>query len=214
MISEKFTSVSMPASLHVRQHERMVSNQRRRGVFPGSFNPLTIAHLEIARQARTQHRLDEVHLVVSTVALDKPAPPGPSFEERMLLLEADAAAFDWLFVSTSERQLIVDIAEGYDIVIMGADKWHQVNDESYYSSTAERDAALLRLPQVAVAPREGSTTPDALVMHTPTELHGVSSTHARLGRRDLMAPHAAANWRGDQPMATERTEDEHGEPKP
>ena len=48
-----------------------------------------------------------------------------------LLLEADAAEFEWLFVLTTEKQLIVDIAQGYDIVIMGADKWHQVNDAAY-----------------------------------------------------------------------------------
>jgi cytidyltransferase-like protein len=204
----------MPPSLSVRQHEPMVSSQRRRGVFPGSFNPLTIAHLEIARRAREEHRLDEVHLVVSTVALDKPTPPGPSFDERVMLLEADAAELDWLFVGTTARQLIVDIAEGYDIVIMGADKWHQVNDASYYESAHERDAALARLPQVAVAPRDGLAAPDALTMQTPTELHGVSSTLARRGRRELMAPHAAANWRDDQPLTIEPTGDEDEEPRP
>ena len=77
----------------------------RRGVFPGSFNPLTIAHLEVAEQARREHRLDVVDLVVSQVALDKPAPPGPSFEERIALLDADAAAYDWLFVKTTEQKL-------------------------------------------------------------------------------------------------------------
>lgn len=217
IISEKFTSVSMPPSLSVRQHEPMVSSQRRRGVFPGSFNPLTIAHLEIARCAREEHGLDEVHLVVSTVALDKPAPPGPSFEARIALLEADAADVDWLFVGTTAKQLIVDIAEGYDIVIMGADKWHQVNDDSYYRSTHERDAALARLPQVAVAPRDGLAAPEALTMQTPTELQGVSSTLARRGRRELMAPHAAANWKDAQVLATEQaetTEETDEEPRP
>jgi hypothetical protein len=70
------------------------------------------------------------------------------------------------------------------------------------------------LPQVAVAPRDGLAAPDALTMQTPTELHGVSSTLARRGRRELMAPHAAANWRDDQPLTIEPTGDEDEEPRP
>ena len=81
-------------------------------------------------------------------------------------------------------------------------------------STTERDAALARLPQVAVAPREGLDSPDALLMGTPADLHGVSSTAARQGRRDLMAPHAAAKWRDGYPLERERTDDEDDVPRP
>ena len=166
----------------------------RRGVFPGSFNPLTIAHLEVAEQARREHRLDVVDLVVSQVALDKPAPPGPSFEERIALLDADAAAYDWLFVKTTEQKLIVDIADGYDVVIMGADKWIQVNNASYYDSADARDAALDRLPTVVVATRSGLEIVGAEVLETDEAVHDVSSTSARAGDRDLMAPKAAEGW--------------------
>lgn len=167
----------------------------RRGVFPGSFNPLTIAHLEIASRARESMDLDEVHIVVSRTALDKPDPPGPSFEERIALLEADAEDIEWLHVSTTEDQLIADIAAGYDVVIMGADKWEQVNDLRYYRGEAARDDALARLPQVVVAPRSGTETPDALRLETDAAIHSVSSTEARTGNRALMAPMAAAGWR-------------------
>jgi len=173
----------------------MPATENRRGVFPGSFNPLTVAHLEVARQAREQHSLDEVHLVVSKVALDKPTPPGPSFDDRIALIEADAEAFDWLSVVTTELQLIADIAVGYDVVIMGADKWRQVNDEQYYQSSSDRDAAIARLPTVVVATRSGDDAPDGLRLETGIEFHGVSSTEAREGKPGLMAPHAAENWR-------------------
>ena len=166
----------------------------RRGVFPGSFNPLTVAHLEIAELARTRHELDEVHLVVSTVALDKPTPPGPTLGERIELIEADLAAYPHLEVRLTEHQLIADIADGYDLVVMGADKWDQVNDERYYESPAARDAAVARLPEVVVATRAGADAPAELRLETPAELHDISSTAARDGRRDLMAPEAARRW--------------------
>lgn len=172
----------------------MVSTTVRRGVFPGSFNPLTFAHLEIARQAAEEQDLDAVVLVVSAVALDKTSPPGPPLEERIRLIDADLADLDWLQVEVTDKQLIADIAEGYDVVIMGADKWHQVNDLRYYESAAARDVAVGRLPTIVVAEREGSVAPAEHLMSTPEELHGISSTDARAGRRDLMAPHAADHW--------------------
>ena len=143
--------------------------------------------------ARELHELDEVHLAISQVALDKPTPPGPPLEERIELIAADAAAHDWLFVETTSAQLIVDIAAGYDVVIMGADKWEQVNDVRYYGTEAERDAALERLPEVVVATRDGAVAPgDA--METPADIRSVSSTAARDGERDMMAPQARTHW--------------------
>ena len=173
----------------------MVTPNLRRGVFPGSFNPLTVAHLEVARRAREEHDLDEVHLAISLVALDKPAPPGPPFEERIAIIEADAAEFEWLMVTTTDQQLIVDIADGYDVVIMGADKWRQVNDASYYESVTGRDRALARLPQVVVAARTGAAVPENLLLTTDEQFHGVSSTEARAGNRQAMAPRASERWR-------------------
>ena len=172
----------------------MATPKLRRGVFPGSFNPLTVAHLEIAQRAKEEHDLDEVHLTVSRVALDKPSPPGPPFEERIAIIEDDAAEFDWLTVTTTDQQLIVDIADGYDVVIMGADKWEQVNDSSYYKSATDRDDALARLPQVVVAARTGSHVPEELLLETDEQFHGVSSTQARAGNRDAMAPRASERW--------------------
>lgn len=168
----------------------------RRGVFPGSFNPLTIAHLDVAQRARSEYRLDSVDLVVSQVALDKPAPPGPSFNERMAILEGDVAEYDWLHVRVTNQQLIADIADGYDVVIMGADKWEQVNDVRYYADHNDRDRAVARLPTVVVAERSGLPIDGerATVLQTPPGLHDVSSTAARGGDRAMMAPLAQKRW--------------------
>ena len=194
------TLVIMPPNPTARQHGAVVSPnaespKARRGVFPGSFNPLTIAHLEIAGLARERHELHEVHLVVSHAALDKPNPPGPSFDERIAALEADARAYDWLFVATTELQLVSDIAQGFNVVIMGADKWAQVNDVAYYRDLAHRDASIARLPTVAVAEREGAEIVGTEPLRTSERLRGVSSTRARAGEDHLMAPEAR-NLRG------------------
>ncbi len=176
----------------------MAGTNPRRGVFPGSFNPLTIAHLEIARLARARHGLDEIHLVVSVAALDKPNPPGPSFDERIAAIEADARAYDWLVVATTELKLIADIAEGFDVVIMGADKWAQVNDSAYYDDDAHRDASIARLPTVVVAERDGEPIVGADILETSEELRSVSSTRAREGEDHMMAPQARnlrSKWR-------------------
>ncbi len=167
----------------------------RRGVYPGSFNPLTLAHLEIARIARDVHRLDEVDLVVSSVALDKPTPPGPPLDDRIELIRADLAEHDWLSVHRTDDQLIVDIAVGYDVVIMGADKWEQVNDVRYYESAQARDDALARLPTLAVARREGSSVADDIALPLSERLQRMSSSAARAGKREDMAPEASKRWR-------------------
>lgn len=189
------TLLIMPKNPSSRQHGSVATTNLRRGAFPGSFNPLTVAHLEIARLARERHGLDEVHLIVSETALDKPHPPGPSFEARIAALEADANAHDWLFVATTGLQLIADIAGGFDLVIMGADKWSQVNDVAYYDDEAHRDAAIARLPAVVVAERHGTAVIGVDTLETSQELRSVSSSRARDGEEHLMAPEARKRWK-------------------
>ena len=144
--------------------------------------------MEIAERARDLHGLHEVHLTVSRVALDKPDPDGPSFEERIGIIEADAAHHPWLLVAVTDAQLIVDISFGYDVVIMGADKWEQVNDVRYYTD------AVRRLPTVVVAERDGSVAPAEHALDLPAHLRQVSSTAARAGDRSQMAPEARRRW--------------------
>jgi nicotinic acid mononucleotide adenylyltransferase len=165
------------------------------GVFPVSFNPPTVAHLAIADAARTQHGLDRVDLVVSRVPLGKEVVERPTLDERIDVLRRIGERLPWLGVVVSDLRLIADLAAGYDVVIMGADKWHQIHDVSFYDhSSAARDAALARLPRIAVVPRAGLDLPldvphDLALDVDPAHLD-VSSTRAREGAHDLMAPEA------------------------
>src|SRR5215218_1782883 len=116
----------------------MASGSRARtrvGVYPGTFNPPTVTHLAIAGAAREQRDLDRVVLVLSTRPIDKEHVDRPRFEDRLAVLHADARATGWLDVAVTEHRLLVDIAQGYDVLIMGADKWAQVNDPRYYDGS-------------------------------------------------------------------------------
>jgi len=168
-----------------------VAGRTRRGAFPGSFNPLTLGHLAVAEAARTECELDQVDLIVSRVALAKETVERPRLEDRIEVIRAAAASRPWLGPRVTDKQLIADIAAGYDVVIMGADKWSQVTDPAFYNgSTDARDVAVARLPVVAVAPRPPFTIPDGVV--ALDVFHEASSTAVRAGRADWMAPEASA----------------------
>jgi hypothetical protein len=165
----------------------------RRGVYPGSFNPPTTAHLAISEAARDTHGLDEVVWTVSRVALAKEDVSRPRFEHRIEVLDAVAARIDWLSVAVTDAQLLVDIAVGYDVLIMGADKWHQIQDPVFYDGDpARRDAAMAALPTLAVAPRPPLEVPPTLLLDVPDWTGHVSSTEARAGTHSMMLHEAMA----------------------
>lgn len=160
----------------------------RIGVYPGSFNPPTIAHVAIAAAARDQCGLERVVLSHSQRVLGKDEVDRPLFRHRIEVLEAVAAEHDWLETSVTSAELLVDIAHGYDVVIMGADKWHQIQEVTWYDDADHRDESIARLPEVVVAPRHPLIVPAEVQLVLPRHvIHEVSSTHARAGRLDLMA---------------------------
>ena len=163
-------------------------------MYPGTFNPLTIAHLAIASAARDELVLDRVDLVVSRTPLGKEVDEGPCLDHRVGVLRRAAASRPWLGVVVTDARLLADIAEGYDVLVVGADKWAQLVDPFFYDGSADaRDAALARLPTVAVAPRPPHELPAGPVA-LPVEptIAAVSSTGVRAGRRSWMAEEAAA----------------------
>lgn len=167
----------------------------RIGVYPGSFNPPTVGHLAIAQAARDQRELERVDLAVSRVALGKQLVERPGFEDRITVLEASVAGIDGLEVVVTDQQLLVDIADGYDVVVMGADKWAQVLDPAFYGDSVEaRDRAvdtLWRL-DLAIAPRPPYEVPAGADLTIDPEMVPVSSSGARHGRREWMTEAARA----------------------
>ena len=161
------------------------------GVYPGSFDPLTTAHLAIADAAIDRFGLDQLDLVLSRVALAKEAAQQSSIDERIAAIER-AAAHRPLRALATDARLLADIAAGYDVCVLGADKWHQLHDPAFYGlSTAERDAALVRLPMLAVAPRHGSPNPPpatgVVLLDVDPRWRRVSSSAVRAGRDEWRA---------------------------
>jgi nicotinic acid mononucleotide adenylyltransferase len=167
------------------------------GVYPGSFNPPTVAHLAVARAAVQRVGLDRLDLCVSEQPLGKDDVRVPSLDDRMAVLRAVAADRPWLGVRLTAHRLLADIAEGYDALVVGADKWAQLLDPAWYGgSLAERDRCLARLPTVLVVGRPPHPVPDPAddrwIRLDIDPRHGaVSSTAVRAGRREWMAPEAA-----------------------
>ena len=164
----------------------------RRGVFPGSFNPPTTAHLAISEAVLDQHRLDVLVWSVSRVALAKEDVQRPRLADRLTVLERVAANLDWLEISVTEAQLLSEIAAGFDVIVMGADKWQQIHDPVFYGNDpARRDTSIAALPAVAIAARPPHDCPPELVLDLPDWVGAVSSTQARTTDPALMTPHAA-----------------------
>jgi cytidylyltransferase-like protein len=166
-----------------------VSRSELLGVYPGSFDPPTIAHVAIAEAAVRAGELTRLDLAISRVTLDKDATAQAPPDRRRALVERLGASRPWLRVVVTDEQLVTDIAAGYDVVVMGADKWAQVRDPAWYDgSIAARDAAVARLRRVLVAPRAGYAVVGAEVLDVPDHLAEVSSSAARAGAHQLIAP--------------------------
>lgn len=163
----------------------------RRGAYPGTFDPPTVAHLAIAEAARRQCQLDRVDLIVNRDPLGKALDP-EALERRQALLEVVAAPRPWLGVVVTEHRHLADIAAGYDVLVLGADKWSQVLDVGFYDSPVHRDEAVARLPHVACAPRGDLPLPRSCTV-LDVVMPDVSSTAARAGRHDLLPPELRAS---------------------
>lgn len=170
-------------------------------MLPGTFDPLTVAHLALADAAREVAGLAALDLSVSRTALGKEHLDPARLEVRLGTLRRTAAPHG-LGVVVTAAQLLVDVAEGYDVVVVGADKLAQVLDPAWYGGDAgRRDEALERLPTVAVARRAGhdlallraaSNLVDLVVVDLPEWMGEVSSTAVRAGR---------AEWAAEEPGA-------------
>ena len=195
----QFTSPSMTDSP---AHDN-VHSMSGIGVYPGSFNPPTLAHIEIALAVVEHHSLERLDLAVSTVALGKAVVQRPAFEDRIKVIQASIAEYSTIGLVITESRLIVDIALGYDVVVMGADKWAQISEVEWYANTAERDAALAALPRLALVPRPPLNVPEEHLISVREDILGISSSAVRAGRTEWMTAAARAfhnrtgAWRPD-----------------
>ncbi|HEU5383235.1 MAG TPA: hypothetical protein VFV38_48160 [Ktedonobacteraceae bacterium] len=145
-------------------------------VFPGSFNPPTLAHLALLRQAHTFARRQggqhwQLYAALSKYSVDKEAVERMTLLDRVALLERVLRSQGQrVGILLLNRGLYVEQAQGIRAAfpqvcslyfLVGFDKIVQILDPRYYT---ERDAALHELFSLAhllVAPR-GTAGKDAL----------------------------------------------------
>ncbi len=87
---------------------RAARSTSRLGVLPGTFNPITVAHLALARSALAH--VDEVLFVLPEILPHKRY-TGASFPERIQMLEAAISGETHWSLATAQGGLFVEIAE-------------------------------------------------------------------------------------------------------
>jgi hypothetical protein len=147
-----------------------------------------VAHLAVAEAALHHGGLDRVDLVISRWALGKEHLDEASVTRRLAVLHRVCASRPWLGVAVTDARLIVEVAAGYAVVVLGADKWRQVIDPAWYGddpcspdAIAARDAAVAALPRVLVAPRAGDRPDGVELLIIDDAHHHVSSSGVRSG---------------------------------
>lgn len=128
---------------------------RRVGILCGSFNPLTLAHSQLAEQVCHTWRLDQVFLSLATRTVDKEQVTGLGLEDRLALLSLYAAGRPSMRVALVNRGLYVEQARAFRRLLgpdtelcflTGMDKLVQILDPRYYQ---DRDASLRELFELA-----------------------------------------------------------------
>jgi nicotinate-nucleotide adenylyltransferase len=146
------------------QFFRRIDNPiERLGVFPGSFNPLTVAHVELARAAL--HSVDELLFVLPRAFPHKPY-RDTTLEQRVEMLET-ALNDPRYSIAVAEGGLFIEIArecrETYgDAVklsfLCGRDAAERIATWDYGRPGAWEE--MLREFDLLVAPRAGEYTPE------------------------------------------------------
>ena len=161
----------------------------RLGVLPGSFNPITVAHLALARAARKH--CDEVLFVLPRVFPHKEY-RGASFGERIELLNEALESDDGFSIGASDRGLFAEIArecrEAYGSgtrlsFLCGRDAAERIAGWDYGKPQAFTE--MLREFDLLVAARKGEYCPPADIssaihrLELPEGFDHVSATEVR-----------------------------------
>lgn len=145
-------------------------NPDRVGILPGSFNPPTLAHVELALEAKKAFKLDSVILAISRVTIDKEEIEGLCLEDRLLILSLIARELGWVSLAATNRGLYYEQANALRALLgrkakiyflVGMDKVMQILDPRYYEN---RETALLAFFTEAqlVAANRGSLREEGL----------------------------------------------------
>jgi nicotinate (nicotinamide) nucleotide adenylyltransferase len=146
---------------------------RRLGIFPGTFNPPTRAHLALARAALAC--VDEVVFVLPRVFPHKDY-EGATFEQRVGMLRAALAGESRFSIASTDQGLFIDIAKECrakygDVALAflcGRDAAERIVNWDYGRPGAIDE--MLEVFSLLVASREGDYTPPPRFVHRVSAL--------------------------------------------
>ena len=142
--------LAAPPTTHILYPEALPP-LRRVGILCGSFNPLTLAHTELAERACETYQLECVFFTLAKVTIDKERVTGLGLEDRLLLLSLYAQRHPHTGVALVNRGLYFEQAQAFRSLlgarvelnfVVGMDKLVQILDPRYYQ---DRDTALGQL---------------------------------------------------------------------
>jgi glutamate synthase (NADPH/NADH) small chain len=118
------------------------------GIFPASFNPLTLAHIELVKSATAIFGLDEIILVLDIRNIDKEIITGAALEDRLLMLKIYYSFKSGYRIGLASHGLFLDKLRALKNIypdqttfnfIVGYDTIVRVLDKKYYQ---DREKAL------------------------------------------------------------------------
>jgi len=175
---------------------------RRLGILSAAFNPVTVAHLEMARQARREYRLDEV-LFLLPLRLPHKEYTGASLPQRLEMLRAALAAEPQFSIGSTDRGLFLDIArecrpaygsQAEFFFLCGRDAAERIAAWDYGEEIPFGEQ--LQQFQMLVAPREGPYLPPrewAGRIHALSVSPGIAAVSSSMVRGAIAAGKAWAH---------------------
>lgn len=156
----------------------------RLGVLPGTFNPVTVAHLALARSALTH--VDEVVFVLPRLLPHK-LYSGASFDQRMQMLHVATHGVRQWSIAAADAGLFVEIAEECRAVygtdtrlsfICGRDAAERIASWDYGRPGVFDE--MMQTFDLLVAPRQGAWNhPAVQELSLPRNYDAVSATEVR-----------------------------------
>lgn len=161
VIAEVEGSTRPTISFFHRAESGMGQGGRNLGVFPSSFNPITIAHKEISLQARDTFQLDEILFLLDRKNVDKEVFGAP-LEDRLVMICEFCRDFAHLSGAMASHGLFVDkvpaLVEAYNhdvkiYFILGQDTIERVLEPTYYNHRDRSLSELFKKTRFIVVPR-------------------------------------------------------------
>ena len=143
------------AARHIR------AEHRKLGIFSGSFNPITVAHIEMIEAAQERYDLDEILLILARANVDKGV-FGLSLADRLLMLKLYAVTREDFSVAACSHGKFIEKIEAlkpayprdtHFSFIVGYDTFIRLFDPKYYTDLHGALEALFNQCRFIVANR-------------------------------------------------------------